>query len=432
MTPTILQPMFEQWRKEGLSFYASSENYNKTDALGGGVMLFNYPNHSLLDTSGYWEESNNWEGTPPAFLSKDMVERIALYLIACGKPRTINLQVTTKCNYACPMCFFFGKGYKGKQGAYFKDNPSLKPKNMPLDETKAYVDKIADYGAKMVSFSPGAEFFVYPYWEEISRYAKSKGLKVSAMSNGSLVTEEVVAKLKDMGFDEIMFSIDSIRKDTYAKVRSPREKDYQTAISAPILAVQAGIYTRVHFVQQEPNLGEKEEVFSFYRKHNINYISSNIQSYVNTDGNKNAIATEENQYHYIHGLCGDYNTISILMDGNIVPCCGLSGFYEKIKAKLDDFSLREHSLEEVLAYQHSLFQKKDKDIMDLCYNCSNYQVMTKVERKTIIQEKYFMSDDGMTETHFKIPEKLKTCPDDILLWLYQHNIITKMKADKIL
>ncbi|WP_161594700.1 hypothetical protein [Helicobacter sp. MIT 11-5569] len=34
MTPSILQPLFQQWREEGLSFCVTSENYNKSDLLG--------------------------------------------------------------------------------------------------------------------------------------------------------------------------------------------------------------------------------------------------------------------------------------------------------------------------------------------------------------------------------------------------------------
>ncbi|WP_194145383.1 hypothetical protein [Helicobacter sp. MIT 05-5294] len=34
MTPSILQPLFQQWREEGLSFCVTSENYNRSDLLG--------------------------------------------------------------------------------------------------------------------------------------------------------------------------------------------------------------------------------------------------------------------------------------------------------------------------------------------------------------------------------------------------------------
>lgn len=33
MTPIILQPLFEQWRKEGIPFCVTNENYNKTESL---------------------------------------------------------------------------------------------------------------------------------------------------------------------------------------------------------------------------------------------------------------------------------------------------------------------------------------------------------------------------------------------------------------
>ncbi|WP_416861702.1 hypothetical protein [Helicobacter ganmani] len=42
MTPAVLQPLFEQWRNENLSFCVTSKNYNKSNNLieansaGGG------------------------------------------------------------------------------------------------------------------------------------------------------------------------------------------------------------------------------------------------------------------------------------------------------------------------------------------------------------------------------------------------------------
>lgn len=47
MTPAVLQPLFEQWRNENLSFCVTSENYNKSNNLieancagGGGFYPF--------------------------------------------------------------------------------------------------------------------------------------------------------------------------------------------------------------------------------------------------------------------------------------------------------------------------------------------------------------------------------------------------------
>ncbi|WP_194145384.1 radical SAM/SPASM domain-containing protein [Helicobacter sp. MIT 05-5294] len=434
MTPSILQPLFQQWREEGLSFCVTSENYNRSDLLGksdstsaGGGGIFSYPFAHLIESSGYWQESNHYNEEPPTFLTKDLIERIALHLMKHIKPKVIYLQVTTKCNYLCPMCPFHGSGYEGK---YFKDNPSLKPQNMPLDEAKRYVDKIVDYGASVVAMSPEAEFFVYPYWEEISRYIKSKGLRISATTNGSLVNEEAIAKLKDIGFDELIFSIDSVNQETYAKVRSPKEKDYQTAISAPILAAKAGIRTQVHFVQQKPNLGEKEEVFSYYKNANIHSITFGIELHTEADREQTLMPIERKQY--IHGLCGAYNNLVILIDGNLVSCCGFANRYKYIKSKLDAFSLREHSIAEVLSYQHSLLANKDKDVMGLCCNCDLYQIAFEAQKEISVQKNYVIIKKAISEYHLRIPKELESIPDNLLSWMYQNNIITRMKQDKIL
>ncbi|TLD84584.1 radical SAM protein [Helicobacter sp. MIT 11-5569] len=356
-----------------------------------------------------------------------MIEKIALYLVGHIKPRVVYLQITTKCNYVCPMCPFHGSGYEGK---YFKDNPSLKPQNMPLDEAKKCIDKIVDYGANMVAMSPSAEFFIYPYWEEISRYIKQKGLKISATTNGSFVTKEVIAKLKDIGFDELIFSIDSINQETYAKVRSSKEKDYQTAISAPILATEAGIYVQVHFTQQKPNRGEKDAVFSFYKMQNIRSMTFGIE--LHTEENKELTIMPIERKEYIHGLCGAYNNLVILIDGNLVSCCGFANRYKYIKPKLDAFSLREHSICEVLSYQHSLMANKDEDVMKLCCSCDLYQIAFESKNQISVENNYVIIKKTISESHFRIPKELENIPNNILSWMYQNNIVSKMKQDKIL
>ncbi|WP_416861493.1 radical SAM protein [Helicobacter ganmani] len=434
MTPAVLQPLFERLRKEGVCFCVNNKNYNKVNGIynkdsnnlsGGGWI--SYPNSHLLESFGDWEERNNWNGEPPLFISKELVEKIASCLLCNAKPKTIYLQVTTKCNYVCPMCPFHGEGYEGK---YFKDNPSLKPQNMPLEEAKGYVDKIVDYGANMVAMSPSGEFFVYPYWEEISRYIKSKGLKISATTNGSFLTKEVIAKLKDIRFDELIFSIDSVKQETYAKVRSPKEKDYQTAINAPILAAESGIYTHVHFVQQQPNIGEKEEVLKFYENSNVKFISCGIELHTSCD--KEMTILPINRQQYIHGLCGAYNNIVILIDGNLVTCCGFANRYKYIKHKLGVCSLKEHSIEEVISYQHSLMVNKDEDVMKLCCNCDLYQMTFKRQKEMSIEGKYLAINEQEFKQYFKVPKDLQSTPNHILLWLYQNNLVTKMKQDGIL
>ncbi|WP_273214080.1 radical SAM protein [Helicobacter rodentium] len=436
MTPIILQELFSELRKENLSFCVTNLNYNKVimnresqaqDSGGGGIIsTIVYPYGELLGEIGDFEERNAFEGEAPKAIPKEMVERIAMHLLKYIKLKAMYLQVTSKCNYVCPMCPFHGEGYEGK---YFKDNPSLKPQNMPLEDAKMYVDKMAEYGIELVALSPQGEFFTYPYWEEISRYIKSKGLRISTTTNGSLVTKEVIEKLKDIGFDEMVFSIDSINKETYAKVRSPKEKDYQTAINAPILAAEAGIYTHVHFVQQQPNIGEKEELFTFYKKGGVNSVSCCVQRY--TDNNQNRAKLPILRHEYIHGLCNAYDS-GIMIDGNFITCCGMGTRYSAIKPKLDKCSLKNHSLSEVIKYNYDLLINRDEDMMNMCHHCDLYNSYSNIDCQKFIDKKYYVIRHNDNEQHFKIPSKISSLPDDVLLYMYQNNLVAKMKQDKIL
>ncbi|TLD81360.1 radical SAM protein [Helicobacter sp. MIT 11-5569] len=424
MTPPILKELFDQWRKEGLSFCVTSENYNKSSKF---EKEFFYPYGELVTSNDYWEEKSScWGGEIPATLEKELIERIALHILKYAKPKSIYLQVTSRCNYACPMCPFHGEGYNGK---YFNDNPSLKPQDMPLDEAKLYIDKMADYGIEMISMSSEGEFFLYPYWEEVSRYIKKRGMRVSTTTNGSLVTEEVVQKLKDIGFDEMRFSIDSVRKDTYSYVRSSNDKFYQTAINAPALTTEAGIYTAVHFVQQNKNIEEKEEVLSFFKSKNVNAITTDVERF--HDGIKNESVMPIERLDYIHGLCGAYD-YAIMVDGNFLSCCGMGDRYKYIKKKLDKFSLKDHSFDEVVKYNHNLLINKDKEMMSLCYHCDLFSACFKSITKRYLQEKYFVINYGIREHHFRVPKEISFLSDDIIFWMYENNVVSKMKQDGLI
>ena len=120
------------------------------------------------------------------------------------------------------------------------------------------------------------------------------------------------------------------------------------------------------------------------------------------------------------------------IDGNLVTCCGFANRYKYIKHKLGVCSLKEHSIEEVISYQHSLMVNKDEDVMKLCCNCDLYQMTFKRQKEMSIEGKYLAINEQEFKQHFKVPKDLQSTPNHILLWLYQNNLVTKMKQDGIL
>ncbi|MCM1289582.1 MAG: viperin family antiviral radical SAM protein [Corallococcus sp.] len=99
---------------------------------------------------------------------------------------TINFHVTNSCNYRCTYCF-------GK----FPDKTEL-----TFEQACIVIDNIANYFSKngikdgRINLA-GGEPLLYRYLDDIIEYINAYGIKVSVITNGSLLTEERIALWKD-------------------------------------------------------------------------------------------------------------------------------------------------------------------------------------------------------------------------------------------
>ena len=97
-----------------------------------------------------------------------------------------NFHLTNACNYYCTYCF-------GK----FPDKEQL-----TLEQACAVVDNIARYFSKngitdgRINLA-GGEPLLYPHLEELIDYINAYDIKVSVITNGSLLTEETIKGWKD-------------------------------------------------------------------------------------------------------------------------------------------------------------------------------------------------------------------------------------------
>ncbi|TLD84602.1 radical SAM protein [Helicobacter sp. MIT 11-5569] len=327
MTPPILKELFDQWRKEGLSFCVTSENYNKSVDLveNVGVCLsFRYPFEECIESVEYWREENNYRGDPPKFLDENKIDRIASWLIAKNTPKTITLQVTTYCNYECPMCPWHGRGNEFKE-EYYKRNPELKQVIMPIDKAKKIIDEIVEYGMEHIGLTPQGEFFLYPHWEELLAYTTQKNIGVSLTTNGSLLTEEVVKKLQNYRVDILSISVDTLDYQVFKKIRSKNEKLFTNTIKAPLLIGNLNTYGQINIVKQEDN---KEEIGAilenYHQSDNIKQIC--VIKEVTYD---DRLATQSSNENHPISLCEGFGEYIIQANGNVIGCC-FAASYPKI------------------------------------------------------------------------------------------------------
>lgn len=117
------------------------------------------------------------------------------------KKYKINLHILEACNFKCRQCF-------SKFGT---------EKLLPMEGWKKIVDNCIA-GADVDEFNiAGGEPILYPGLAELVKYIRSKGIKVSLITNGSLMDEEWIKNYARL-YETIGFSVDSLDDETNKKI----------------------------------------------------------------------------------------------------------------------------------------------------------------------------------------------------------------------
>lgn len=117
------------------------------------------------------------------------------------KKYKINLHILEACNFKCRQCF-------SKFGT---------KKLLSVKDWEKIVDNCIA-GADVAEFNiAGGEPMLYPGLVELVQYIRDKGVKVSLITNGSLMDEEWIKSYAGM-YETIGFSVDSINDETNRKI----------------------------------------------------------------------------------------------------------------------------------------------------------------------------------------------------------------------
>ncbi|MBZ0274210.1 radical SAM protein [bacterium] len=113
-----------------------------------------------------------------------------------GMPSIVNLNITTVCNLKCPFCF---------------NNDILgKRTELSTAEMVELVDQLSKTGAGL--FLSGGEPFARKDIYDIIVEAKRRGMPVGVVTNGTLLKEPQVTRLRDIGLDVVILSFHGTRE----------------------------------------------------------------------------------------------------------------------------------------------------------------------------------------------------------------------------
>lgn len=159
----------------------------------------------------------------------------------------VSWMTTNKCNLRCSHCY--------------QDAGEAISEELTTAEAKAMIDGIARAGFHLMIFSGGEPLMRHDIFELV-QYAASKNLRPVFGTNGTLLTEETVGRLKESGASTLGISLDSLDPDKHDKFRGVEGSFHQT-MEGIRNCRQAGLPFQIHTTVLEWNKDELEDIIDF-------------------------------------------------------------------------------------------------------------------------------------------------------------------------
>jgi len=132
-----------------------------------------------------------------------------------SSPANVVWELTGECNAKCKHCY-------SAAGKPFKNE-------LTTEEAKSVIDQLHSVGVFILGFS-GGEPLLRNDCPELVSYASSKGIVVNVATNGLLITDNIIKKLKKNGLRHLSISIDGASPqvhDSFRQVSGLFEKAVQ-------------------------------------------------------------------------------------------------------------------------------------------------------------------------------------------------------------
>ena len=128
-------------------------------------------------------------------------------------PEQVVIDITNRCNNNCIAC------WTGSPLLRDKAPPShWKSQEFPYELTKEIIEDLHRLGTKRIRFTGGGEPFMHPNLMDLVANVKSLGMICSLTTNFTLLDEEKVERLIELGVDEVAVSLWAGDATTYARV----------------------------------------------------------------------------------------------------------------------------------------------------------------------------------------------------------------------
>ena len=249
-------------------------------------------------------------------------------------PMYYEIETVNACNASCRMCTVNKWGENGNP--FMSDTLFRKMADELIDNRRI---------VRTVNLSRDGEPLLDRKLEEKITYLKKGGVKhITFSTNASLLTKKRALSLLTSGMDEIMFSIDGLKKETFEKIRAGLNFEKIINNVSQFIKLRdstaSTVKIRVRMVIQQENLSEVEDWGKYWRgvlQKQDSVHAKNVHSWANTL--ENFIAVKETTK--LSTPCtSTFSTMIIRYNGD-VTICPLDYDFKYVSGNIGDRSIKD-------------------------------------------------------------------------------------------
>lgn len=140
--------------------------------------------------------------------------------VAFTSPFFVSVDLTRRCNLSCLHCRYHSCLSE------FPSPVNSSMSDMDPDILKKLMRELEKIGTRELIFAGEGEPLLYPHFLDAVSYAKASGLHVNVITNGTLLTEEVISRLIEMRLDLLTVSLWASSKEEYERLYPGTRPDF--------------------------------------------------------------------------------------------------------------------------------------------------------------------------------------------------------------
>lgn len=198
-------------------------------------------------------------------------------------PLYVAWELTHKCNAQCLHCYS-GSG-----------PDACDQHDLTTEEALHVIDQLSEAGVLVLAFS-GGEPLLRRDCLSLVQHAVGNGLSVNIGTNGWIVTDRMVAELRDIGVHSVTVSIDDVEPSSHDQIRG-LEGLHARAVDAVRRLVSAGIRVVVGFTPMTSNWRSGPAVVRL--AHKLGAAAVNLSEYVPAGRGTSSLAIRPEELHEV-------------------------------------------------------------------------------------------------------------------------------------